>query len=471
MSEIKKEIENYLSNIEDFTELEYEEICKRYGTANVIAYFDKTYDTISSDKLDEFLSKYHVYFDKKSNSQNQDNDVDYVTKSLNDKYTITIMQAYLNKFHNINLFTPEEEKQVFAELSEIRSELQILDIVDYLELKIDFPTIFMSIKDEKQIKNLIKLYKASYMPKNNEIYEKVLSKQDLKIIETYLELYNKYNQIPTEEQLISNFKELDFNNCLLIDESKLDYQIEILIQFLKLVKMIEYANLRLVVSIAKQYSKKEYIEEFIQDGNIGLRKAVLKFAPEKGYKFSTYATWWIGQSISRNSLEYISTIRKPAYMEAKINKYKRTYRKLMMELGRTPNIKEVSENCDMTIEQCLEIERIILDPISINTPIVEDEDISLADALSDTNSLPVEKEYEKKAMKDDIEKLLKTLTPKEANVLKLRFGIDAEKEMTLEEVGQIFGVTRERIRQIEAKALRKLRHPTRSKEIKDYYEN
>ena len=320
--------------------------------------------------------------------------------------------------------------------------------------------IDISIPDNVSIEDPVRMYlkEIGKVPLLNADEERELAQnmeEGLSAKEELEEISGKMDEASEEEKVVYEARIKELKRIINLGE--------------KSKKKLAEANLRLVVSIAKRYVGRGMLFlDLIQEGNLGLIKAVEKFDYDKGFKFSTYATWWIRQAITRAIADQARTIRIPVHMVETINKLIRVSRQLLQELGREPTPEEIAEEMDMPVERVREILKISQEPVSLETPIGEEEDSHLGDFIQDDN-VPVPAEAAAfTLLKEQLSEVLETLTEREQKVLRLRFGLEDGRARTLEEVGKEFNVTRERIRQIEAKALRKLRHPSRSRKLKDY---
>ena len=331
------------------------------------------------------------------------------------------------------------------------------------EDEVDVENIDLSVPDGISIEDPVRMYlkeigKVPLLTAEEEIELAQKMEDGVKAAETIAELQKKLEDCPEEEKAEINKQIEEQQEIVDIGEDSK--------------KKLAEANLRLVVSIAKRYVGRGMLFlDLIQEGNLGLIKAVEKFDYRKGYKFSTYATWWIRQAITRAIADQARTIRIPVHMVETINKLIRVSRQLLQELGREPTPEEIAEEMNMPVDRVREILKISQEPVSLETPIGEEEDSHLGDFIQDDN-VPVPSDAAAfTLLKEQLVEVLGTLTEREQKVLRLRFGLDDGRARTLEEVGKEFNVTRERIRQIEAKALRKLRHPSRSKQLKDFIED
>ena len=352
----------------------------------------------------------------------------------------------------------QDKKQVLKELLESgkqKGRLTTKEISDALE-ELDY--------DVEQVDKLYDTFEAynieiveddggeSIAPASNEELESVLGADGISIDDPVKVYLKEIGRVP----LLSAEEEVE----LAIRMSQGDVAAK---------KRLSEANLRLVVSIAKRYvGRGMQFLDLIQEGNLGLIKAVEKFDHTKGFKFSTYATWWIRQAITRAIADQARTIRIPVHMVETINKVKKVSSQLLHQNGREPTAEEIAKELDMSVDKVREIMRVAQEPVSLETPIGEEEDSHLGDFIPDEDAPAPADAASHTLLKEQLSDVLKTLTPREEKVLRLRFGLDDGRPRTLEEVGKEFNVTRERIRQIEAKALRKLRHPSRSKKLKDF---
>jgi RNA polymerase primary sigma factor len=348
----------------------------------------------------------------------------------------------IKKGRDQGFITQEEILEIFPDAEKRVEELD--DLYDrLLKFGID---VFESVTEEEMRED-----EAATTELEKEL--EILSTLEDKTITDPVRMYLKeIGRIPllTREQEIELAQKVDVND-------------------LKAKAKLTQSNLRLVVSIAKRYiGRGMSFLDLIQEGNKGLIRAVEKYDWRRGYKFSTYATWWIRQAITRAIADQARTIRIPVHMVETINKLIRTQRRLMQELGREPSAEEIGEEMDLPAEKIREIMKISQKTTSLETPIGDDEDSYLGDFIEDTSQISPYDAASKRFLENNIEEVLEALSPREAQVLRMRFGLSGERAMTLEEVGSRFGVTRERIRQIEAKALRKLKHPSRRKKLQDY---
>lgn len=347
------------------------------------------------------------------------------------------------------------------------------------------------------ISNLLSLYKANNAITDKDVMEVIGDKdvepEEIESIYRYLEGKgitiesvednDIENEVDTSANILAVGEDLFTDDAvkmylkeigrvpLLSHEEEIELAIEIANGNIVAKQKLTEANLRLVVSIAKRYiGRGMYFLDLIQEGNLGLIKAISKFDYNKGFKFSTYATWWIRQAITRAIADQARTIRVPVHMVEQINKYKKVATQLLHAYGREPTYKEVAEVIGVSPEKIRELAKISQEPISLETPIGEEDDSTLGDFIEDDTAISPEDCATINLLRAQLEKIMTSLTPREEKVLRLRFGLDDGRVRTLEEVGKEFNVTRERIRQIEAKALRKLRHPSRSKMLKDFVE-
>ena len=317
-----------------------------------------------------------------------------------------------------------------------------------------------------------RLEKTDLTPEQNAEIYRYLEQNGIKIVDTFEKdnsaLYRNIGDVAVDDPVKMYLKDIG-KVPLLTSEEEAELAKRMLEGDEEAKQKLSEANLRLVVSIAKRYVGRGMLFlDLIQEGNLGLMKAVEKFDYTKGFKFSTYATWWIRQAITRAIADQARTIRIPVHMVETINRQVRAQRTLLQELGREPTPEEIADYMGITPEKVVEIQKIAQDPVSLETPIGEEEDSHLVDFIEDTKAAPPSDVAAQAMLREQLIQALHKLTPREEKVIRLRYGLDDGKQRTLEEVGKEFNVTRERIRQIEAKALRKLRNPTKSKKLRDY---
>ncbi len=431
---------------------------------------------------------------KKVNTKTENKKKD--TKKTNQKETAKVEKKDKKSVEENNTQKPSQKKSP-KKVEKIKENLKLEENFETKKIEENKP----ESKEKEKVLNILnkakETGKITYGELANELGEVNPEELD-KVFEAFEEMgvnIAKDDDLlePDEDDLRDveevNLEEVDLNNFegisvddpvrmylreigkihLLSFEEELELAEKILQEDEEAKQKLAESNLRLVVSIAKKYVGRGMLFlDLIQEGNMGLIKAVEKFDYTKGFKFSTYATWWIRQAITRAIADQARTIRIPVHMVETINKLIRTSRHLLQMLGREPMPEEIAKEMEISVEKVMEIQKIAQDPVSLETPIGEEDDSHLGDFIEDDDSPAPHDAAAYTLLKEQLEDVMSTLTPREAKVLKLRFGLEDGKARTLEEVGREFEVTRERIRQIEAKALRKLRHPSRSKRLKDY---
>ena len=363
--------------------------------------------------------------------------------------------------------TPEEKEKAKEKVEKIIKKAKEKGKITYGELAVELDDV-----NQDQIEKVFDVMEEMGVDVLKDDFDDEPNEEDLKEVENLkldeIDQNDTFEGINVDDPVRMYLREIGRIKLLTYDQ-ELDLAKRILDGDEEAKQELAEANLRLVVSIAKKYVGRGMLFlDLIQEGNMGLIKAVEKFDYTKGFKFSTYATWWIRQSITRAIADQARTIRIPVHMVETINKLIRTSRHLLQKLGREPSPEELSKELEMPIDKVMEIQKIAQDPVSLETPIGEEDDSHLGDFIQDEDSPAPQDAAAYTLLKEQLAEVMQTLTPREAKVLRLRFGLDDGKARTLEEVGKEFDVTRERIRQIEAKALRKLRHPSRSKKLKDY---
>ena len=363
--------------------------------------------------------------------------------------------------------TPEEKANAKEKVEKIIKKAKEKGKITYGELAVELDDV-----NQDQIEKVFDVMEEMGVDVLKDDFDDEPNEEDLKEVENLkldeVTQDDTFEGINVDDPVRMYLREIGRIKLLTYDQ-ELDLAKRILDGDEEAKQELAEANLRLVVSIAKKYVGRGMLFlDLIQEGNMGLIKAVEKFDYTKGFKFSTYATWWIRQAITRAIADQARTIRIPVHMVETINKLIRTSRHLLQKLGREPSPEEISKELEMPIDKVMEIQKIAQDPVSLETPIGEEDDSHLGDFIQDEDSPAPQDAAAYTLLKEQLAEVMQTLTPREAKVLRLRFGLDDGKARTLEEVGKEFDVTRERIRQIEAKALRKLRHPSRSKKLKDY---
>lgn len=402
----------------------------------------------------------------KMNAKQKEKIAEFIKKSVKDN---TVKYKELVNFLSNEDFTPEQVSKIYDELSNANINIVLEDNEQEANLK-KYSAV-TDIKDDEEdddtatvssdtVSSMAELDIEPNLEDIDEI-EKDMLFQDMKDM-SFVENLNVDDPVKMFLKEIGKIRLLTYEEENILAEKMLQGDKEAKKQLIE-------SNLRLVVSIAKKYiGRGMHFLDLIQEGNLGLIKAVDKFDQSKGFKFSTYATWWIRQAITRAIADQARTIRIPVHMVETINKLIRTSRHLLQTLGREPTPEEIAQELEMPVEKVREVMKVAQEPISLETPVGEEDESNLGNFIPDEDAPSPSEQAADVLLREHIEEVMETLTPREAKVLKLRFGLQDGRMRTLEEVGREFDVTRERIRQIEAKALRKLRHPSRSKRLKDF---
>mgnify|MGYP002517894079 FL=1 len=433
-------------------------IIDKYGENNVKKYFNDLLN-FTNDKV-TLKEKYQFFYEVIDEESLENNDELFYDET----YTTTDgYKTYMKEFSEYPVFTATEEKRAFSLLTEIRNSLEIFSFDENYNLVLNNINVFInSINTYETKKKICKL-------------KDFLNNNDKKMVSKFIELFENINGKKKQDIIIPSHQILKEKLNLNIDSETKKYdkdyfnkQLEAAIKYFDTREYICNCNLRLVVSIAKKYRNSNFeISDRTSEGNIGLIKAVEKFDYTKGYKFSTYATWWIRQAITRAIADQSKIIRIPVHMFDSIKKMNDIQRRLVMEIGKEPTDEEIAKRMNVLVEKVKEMKKIAIEPTSLDVTINEDEDAYLKDFIPSDEAGPEAINFDN-SLRESLTKALNLLTPRERQVLEYRYALNGGNPMTLEEVGAIFGVTRERIRQVEAKALRKLRHPNRAKILKDF---
>ncbi len=451
---ISMKLENFEANTDNCILL-----IDKFGETNINKYFSDLL-TFAQNKT-EIKEKYQFFYEQIDEKSLESNDELF----YDENYTTTDgYKTYMMEFSKYPVFTADEEKKAFALLSETKKSLEIFSFDEDSNLVINDINVFINSINTYEIKKYVCKLK------------KFFDSSDEKIVTKFIELFENINGkkkqdiiILPDYQLVNKKLNLSINNeTKKYDEDYFNKQLETAIKFFNTKEYICNCNLKLVVSVAKKYRNSTFdIDDRTAEGNIGLMKAIEKFDYTKGYKFSTYAIWWIRQAITRAIADQSRTIRIPVHMFDSIKKMNDVHRLLVMETGKEPTNEEIAKRMNVPVEKIEEMKKTAIEPTSLDVTINEEDDSYLRDFIPSTAPGPEAINFNN-SLRESLIEVLSFLTPRERKVLEYRYGINGGKSMTLEEVGAIFGVTRERIRQVESKALRKLKHPSRAKYLKDY---